>query len=81
MSLPKLPTLLLNQPARLFLTQSVIPLRTAECDVLELPVGQALRFESQKRNCTENNERSLNVIENTRSVNGISWNVIDNTGS
>ncbi len=52
----------------------------AEVDVLDPAVGQASHAKSPKRNCTENDERSLNVIENAGCGKGISWNVIDKTG-
>jgi hypothetical protein len=52
-----------------------------ESDIVELTVGGPRHAESLRRNCTENDERSLNVIENTGCGKGISQNVIDKTGS
>jgi len=52
----------------------------AEKGIMELFVGQLSPAESPKRKCTENDERSLNVIENTGRRWGISGNVIDKTG-
>ena len=48
--------------------------------LVELFVGQPSHAKSQRRNCTENDERSLNVIENAGCGHGISGNVIDKTG-
>jgi hypothetical protein len=80
MPLRKSPTLPPDQAARPFFAESMILLLTAEGDVFEPTAGWRSHVESPKRNCTENDERSLNVIENTGCGNGISWNVIDKTG-
>jgi hypothetical protein len=77
---PKFPTLLPNQPVPPFFAETVNLLLSPESDVLELAVGQLSRSGSQRKNCTENDERSLKVIENTGCGKGISWNVIDKTG-
>jgi hypothetical protein len=76
----KLPIPPAEQAARGFFPETVNPFLPAESDVLDLSVGQLRRVESPRRNCTENDERSLNVIENTGCGKGISGNVIDNTG-
>ena len=63
-----------------FLAQTVNLFPAAEKGMMELFLGQLGPAESPRRNCTENDERSLNVIENTGCRRGISGNVIDNTG-
>ena len=80
MPLRKFPTPPPEQAARPFLAETVNLFPPAESDVLELAVGQPSHAESPRRNCTENDERSLNVIENTGCRWGISGNVIDKTG-
>ena len=71
----------LGQTARPLLRENVSPFFPAESDGVELAVGRPNHAESPRKNCTENDERSLNVIENTGCRSGTSWNVIDNTGS
>lgn len=80
MPLRKLPIPPPEQAAHGFFAETVNPFLPAESDVLELSVGQLRRAESHRRNCTENDERSLNVTENTGCGAGISGNVIDKTG-
>jgi hypothetical protein len=80
MPLPKFPTLLPNQPVRPFFAESIILLLPAGGEVFEPTAGWRSHVESPKKNCTENDERILNVIENTGCGNGISGNVIDKTG-
>jgi hypothetical protein len=80
MPLRKSTTLPPEQAPRPFFAQTVNLFLPAESGRVELSVGQPRHAEFQKRNCTENDERSLNVIENTGCRWGISWNVFDNTG-
>ena len=49
--------------------------------LVELSAGEPSAAKFQRRNCTENDERSLNVIENTGCRHGITGNVLDKTGS
>jgi len=81
MPLRRSPTPFPEQAARPFFAETVNLLLSPESDVLELAVGQLSRSGSQRKNCTENDERSLNVIENTGCGKEISENVIENTGS
>ena len=81
MPLSKFPTALPEQAARPFFAETVNLLLQAESGMVELSLGQPSHAELQRRNCTENDERSLNVIENTGCGNGISENVVDKKGS
>jgi hypothetical protein len=69
-----------DQTARLFFPENVILLQPAENDVAEPALEWPLHAESPRKNITENDERSLNVIENTGYRWGTTWNVIDKTG-
>jgi hypothetical protein len=80
MPLRKFPTPPHEDAARPFFAETVNLLLPAESDVLEPAAGQPSHAESQIGNCTENDERSLNVIENTGCQWGRSGNVIDKTG-
>ncbi len=80
MPLRRSPTPLPEFVAPSLFAETLNLLSSPESDELDPAVGQPSHVESRKRNCTENDERSLNVIENTGSARGISWNVIDNTG-
>ena len=76
----KFPTPPTEQTARPLLRENLSLFFPAESDGVELAVEQPNHAESQRRNCTENDERSLNVIENIGCRWRISWNVIDKTG-
>jgi hypothetical protein len=76
----KFPAPPLGQTARPLRRENVSLFFPAESAGVELAVGQPNHPESLRRNCTENDERSLNVIENTGCRWGISWNVIDKIG-
>ena len=81
MPLGKFPTPPPEQAARPFFAETINLFPPAERGIWNLSVRQPRHAESQGRNCTENDERSLNVIENTGCGKGISGNVIDKTGS
>ena len=72
MPLRRFPTLLPEFAAPSLFAETLNLLSSPESDELELAVGQPSHVESRKRNCTENDERSLNVIENTGCGKGIS---------
>ena len=81
MPLGKFPTPPPEQAAQPLFAATLNLFPPAESGVVELSGGQPGQAESQKRNCTENDERSLNVVENTGCEKGISGNVIDKIGS
>jgi len=80
MPLRKSPTPPHEQSACAFFAETVNLSPAAESGLVELSVGEPRPAKSQKRNCTENDERSLNVIGNTGCRWGRTWNVIDKTG-
>src|ERR1039458_10179592 len=63
MPLHKSTTLPPEQAPRPFFAHTVNLFLPAESGRVELSVGQPRHAEFQKRNCTENDERSLNAIE------------------
>ena len=81
MPLGKFPTPPHEEAAQPLFAEAVNLFPPAERGVRNLSVRQPRHAESQGRHCTENDERSLNVIEKTGCGKGISGNVIDKKGS